>query len=343
MATLDLQPTKLTDTFSISPATMNDLQAYFDLFDTFMQENMGNNNSTIEDLRSEWTSPNFNMESNTRVVFTKENKLVGYLEIWDTQETPVRPFIWGYVHPEYRGRGIGTELIQWAEQRARQVFDRVPDNARVVMATDCQHTDEASRRLFKSNGMTTERRVWNMLIEMDEAPDAPVWTEGITISTLAEQKDMKAVYIANEEAFKDHRGHVDQSFETGFERWQHWVNNDPNHDPTLWFLAMDGDKIAGISLCREKSWDAPDKGHVNELGVLREYRRKGVALALLKHTFAEMWKRGQRKVSLGVDASSLTGATKLYEKAGMSVERAWDVYEKELRPGVELSNQGQSK
>jgi mycothiol synthase len=40
-----------------------------------------------------------------------------------------------------------------------------------------------------------------------------------------------------------------------------------------------------------------------------------------------------------VDASSLTGATRLYEKAGMRVLRQFDNYEKELRPGRDVSTQ----
>ena len=62
------------------------------------------------------------------------------------------------------------------------------------------------------------------------------------------------------------------------------------------------------------------------------------ALALLHHSFGELYRRGKRKVGLEVDAQSLTGATRLYEKAGMRVDRQYDVYEKELRSGRDLSN-----
>jgi hypothetical protein len=44
-------------------------------------------------------------------------------------------------------------------------------------------------------------------------------------------------------------------------------------------------------------------------------------------------------VGLGVDADSLTGATRLYEKAGMHVVRELATYEKELRAGEELARQ----
>ena len=55
--------------------------------------------------------------------------------------------------------------------------------------------------------------------------------------------------------------------------------------------------------------------------------------------FAEYHQRGKYKVGLGVDGDSLTGAMRLYEKAGMRVHRQLDLYEKVLRPGVELSTQ----
>jgi len=46
-------------------------------------------------------------------------------------------------------------------------------------------------------------------------------------------------------------------------------------------------------------------------------------------------------VGLGVDAQSLTGATRLYEKAGMHSDPARQLvlYEKELRPGIEIRTQ----
>jgi ribosomal protein S18 acetylase RimI-like enzyme len=80
-------------------------------------------------------------------------------------------------------------------------------------------------------------------------------------------------------------------------------------------------------------------GWVNTLGVLRPWRRKGVGMALLLHSFNEFYRRGWRKAGLGVDASSLTGATRLYERAGMHVARQYDSYQKELRPGREPSTE----
>jgi ribosomal protein S18 acetylase RimI-like enzyme len=107
------------------------------------------------------------------------------------------------------------------------------------------------------------------------------------------------------------------------------------------FLAMDGlsGEIAGINLCRPHSFDDPEMGWVGTLGVLRPWRKRGIGLALLRHSFNEFFRRGYRKVGLGVDAQNLTGALRLYENAGMHVRQAFDQYEKELRAGTEISVQ----
>jgi ribosomal protein S18 acetylase RimI-like enzyme len=78
-------------------------------------------------------------------------------------------------------------------------------------------------------------------------------------------------------------------------------------------------------------------GTVETLGVRRAWRRRGIASALLQHSFAEMFRRGKTKVTLGVDTESLTGALQLYKKAGMKVAHQYDRYEKELRPGRDVS------
>lgn len=147
------------------------------------------------------------------------------------------------------------------------------------------------------------------------------------------------MYRADYEAFKDHWGYVEAPFEEGFQRWHYFVTNHADYDPSFFFLAMDGAEIAGLALCFPKDNEFPDMAWVDDLGVRRPWRRQGVALALLHHAFGEFYRRGIQKVGLGVDASSLTGATRLYEKAGMHVFRQYNSYEKELRPGLDLTTQ----
>jgi ribosomal protein S18 acetylase RimI-like enzyme len=102
---------------------------------------------------------------------------------------------------------------------------------------------------------------------------------------------------------------------------------------------MDGDQMAGICLCRLNDLEDSESSWVNELGVRRAWRKRGLGTLLLKHAFAAFHAAGQKRAGLGVDATSLTGATRLYERAGMHVQRQVNQYEKELRPGKEISTQ----
>ena len=114
-----------------------------------------------------------------------------------------------------------------------------------------------------------------------------------------------------------------------YDEWRYWTFTEP-FDPSLWFLAEDGQELAGVCLCRPERHGDADLGWVSVLGVRRPWRRRGLGLALL-HAFAELRGRGKRRLGLGVDGSSPTGAVQLYERAGMRVARRFDFYERELR------------
>ena len=115
-----------------------------------------------------------------------------------------------------------------------------------------------------------------------------------------------------------------------------WLVEQPDFDALLWFIAMDGEQIAGISLCEHQHGIGD---YVGSLGVRRPWRKQGLGQALLLHSFGEFYHRGIKKVSLNVDGESLTGATRLYESVGMHVVRQQYRYEKEMRPGRGLSTQ----
>jgi ribosomal protein S18 acetylase RimI-like enzyme len=161
-----------------------------------------------------------------------------------------------------------------------------------------------------------------MVAPLDDPPAAAVWPEGVELRPLDPDRDLERIYQADEEAFKDHWGSAPMSFET----WRGLLVP-PDWDPSLWFIAWDDDEIAGISLCRPSAEGDPDLGWVELLAVRRPWRRRGLALALLLHSFAELRARGRLKVGLGVDAENLTGAVRLYERAGMAPTQQFDVYE----------------
>ena len=134
------------------------------------------------------------------------------------------------------------------------------------------------------------------------------------------------MYAAHQEAFRDHWEHRDEPLE----EWREWLLEAPTFDPSFWFLARDGDEIAGLSLCRVDLSGDRKHGFCSVLAVRRAWRRRGLGLALLRHSFVEMERRGMTRASLGVDAENLTGAVALYERAGMRVARRNDCWQKKL-------------
>ena len=172
-----------------------------------------------------------------------------------------------------------------------------------------------------------------MAIDLPEPPSPPNWPDGITPRIFLPGME-RAVFDAVEEAFQDHWGHTPQNFEEWTERTRR-----ESFDPSLWFLAMDGDEIAGAALCRLR----PDNSAwVSTVAVRRPWRKRGLATALLQEAFGALYRREIHTAALGVDAESLTSATRVYERVGMHVTLRIATYQKILRPGVDLIFQRES-
>jgi mycothiol synthase len=329
----------VSEQIRLRPVTIDDVEDVVALLNACAVAEIGAPEYSIEDVSSNWQRPGFNLETSARVAVTPDGKMVGFADVGDTAPIPVRAFVWARAHPDYLNQGIEDQLMDWAEERAKQVIHRAPEGARVVIHSESINIYEPGLRMLKNRGMTYVRSFYDMKIELENEPPQLHWPQGITVRVANYEQEKREILLARQEAFRDHWGFVEQPFEESLKQWQHFVENDVNFDPTLWFLAMDGDQIAGFSLCWPKTDHDPDMSWVGILGVLRPWRRKGLALALLQHSFGEFWRRGSHKVGLGVDASNLTGAMRLYTKAGMSPFRQFDLYEKELRPGVDWMRQ----
>ena len=330
----------LPEGFTVRGATLEDVEASIEMYNLWAQKIIGEDEiNDAEAIRNEWVSPGFDPADDIRLVFALDGTLVGYIEAWTTTKPPVHPWIWGRVHPDYEGLGIGSWMMGWAEKHVLPAMEELNPELRFAPRVGTYPQSKESEALFKDLGYHYIRSAYRMMIHLDEPPPTPVWPEGLSIRTYNPESDAEAVYRADVDAFRDHFGYVEEPFEEGFERFKHFMSGRKDFDPSLWWLAMEGDEIAGICLCRPHSYEDPEQGHVSTLAVRRPWRKRGLGLAFLQHAFGEFYRRGKRKAGLGVDAENLTGALRLYEKAGMHVHTQFDTYEKEIRPGVEISVQ----
>jgi mycothiol synthase len=326
--------------FTVRGATLEDVEISMEIHNLWAQKVIGEDEiSDADAIRTDWVSPGFDPAEDIRLVFAPDGTLVGYVEAWTTFKPPVHPWIWGRVHPDYEGLGIGSWMLSWAEERILPAMDELPSDLRFAPRLGTYTQSKRSQKLFENFGYRYMRSSYRMMIHFDAPPPEPDWPNGLTVRTYNPESDEEAVYRADVDAFRDHFGYVEEPFEEGFERFKHFMTEYEGFDPSLWWLALDGDEIAGICLCRPHSYDDPDLGHVSTLGVRRPWRKRGLGLAFLHQAFSEFYRRGKRKAGLGVDAENLTGALRLYEKAGMHIHRQFDMFEKELRPGREISVQ----
>ena len=330
----------LPEGFTVRGAALEDVEASLEMYNLWAQRVIGEDEiNDAEAIRNEWRSPDFDPGEDIRLVFAPDGTLVGYIEVWLTAKPPVHPWIWGRVHPDYGDRGIGTYMLRWAENHALRALEELPPDLRFAPRLGIYRQAQASKQLFEDFGYDYLRSSYRMMIDLEQPPPAPTWPAGLQVRTYNPDSDLEAVYRADTDAFRDHFGFVEEPYEEGLEHFKHFMTGYEGFDPSLWYLAMDGEEVAGICLCRPHSYDDPDLGYVSVLGVRRQWRKRGLGLAFLRHAFGEFYRRGKRKAGLGVDAENLTGALRLYEKAGMHVHMAFDTYEKEIRPGKEISVQ----
>lgn len=286
----------------------------------------GRPDSPLDQLRGAWQDRCFHPATDAWLAVTRAGRIAGYASVSRRFHVRVRADV--RIHPAFRGRGIGAHLLSLVEQRARQFVPLAPAGARVTLRAWHHSGNRCARALIEAAGFAGIRHTRVMHMDLPQEPPQPQWPAGIALRPCVPERDVRTVFEAEQEAFRDHWGHLPTPFEVWYQRQ---VASQERFDPLLWFLAWDGEQLAGLALCGYYQ----QSGVVDTLGVRRPWRRRGLGMALLRHAFGEFYRRGTADVGLGVDSQSLTGATRLYERAGMRILMGYDLYEKELRPGLE--------
>ena len=328
---LKINETLLDPSLKLRPVKWSDLEAVAQLiYDACAADGDTIVAVTPEELRHEWETPEFNLERDAVLVETSAGRIVGY-ESFDDGHAHALLHTDGYVHPAFKGRGIGTSLLRIIEKRAREEVTLAKPDVRVSLRSIIDNRDPASHDLHRNEGYQPLRYHWRMEIVLGSPPPEPKFPDGIELRPFVKGEHDVAVWQAQNEAFRDHWG----SHDVTLEEWKHSRFEDPEFDPTLWPIAWDGDEIAGFSMNRYRM----GIGWIRTLGVRRPWRKRGLGEALLLHSFGEFYRRGAKTIGLGVDAQNPTGATRLYQKAGMYAASEYVTYEKELRPGRDIDEE----
>jgi GNAT superfamily N-acetyltransferase len=237
--------------------------------------------------------------------------------------------LYGYVHPDQRGRGIGSALVAWGEDWLRSWWDRAPQGTRVAAQHYIRATNDSALRLMAAHGYRQVRRILVMEITLGSLPMPADPPAGISLRNFAPGQDERATFDAVEDAFED----MWERPQGVYDRWLELTELD-RRDPDLWTLAIDSATGTVVGTCLGRL--AGERGWLGGVGVRRPWRGRGLALAMLHHNFAAFYRRGVRTIGLSVDSGSSTGAPHLYARAGMHVTEEYLLHRKELRPGTHL-------
>ena len=276
---------------------------------------VGHPDTILEDLQRDWD--HMDLERDAWLAVTPEGGLAGYAAVlpWKAAlryDVLVDPS-WPAAAPE-----LGRDLLARCQARGAELArgGACQPIARLYIA----HVNAAERAMAEAAGFRLVRFQFQMRIQMDAPPPPPEWPAGVKLRTALPGQDDRALHAFMQAAF-DQPGRTPQPFEA----WHEFMIQSPLFRAELWFLAEAGGELAGACLC----FACPDIGWVQQLGVVKGQRQRGLGTALLRHAFVEFWKRDMRLVGLAVQAEN-EAAVALYEAAGMKRVQQYDEYQQSI-------------
>ena len=235
----------------------------------------------------------------------------------------------GFVHPAWRRRGVGAALHRMNEDRLREIAAEHEGVEPKWLASESIDADAGCVALLSGDGYTPVRYFYEMVAPSLEGVVAPPMPEGIELRPVTRDQ-YRTIWDASAEAFRDHWGENEWT-EVEWTRF----DADPQHDdPRFWRLGWDGNEVAGAILttvpAEENERHGRSRVYVSMVSVRRQWRRRGLARALLASSLVGARDAGFTSASLGVDSDSPTGATDLYRSLGFEPQKTFTAWRKPL-------------
>jgi mycothiol synthase len=302
--------------YTVRPSTREDLDDIAALVQAVDLHDEGIVEPVRGHLEDDWANPLFDAPLDTLVVVAESGEPAAYASAWGIEPTSSVE-AWINVHPDHRGRGLGTWLVGWAEARSRRYLSR-PGTSTLLRPS--VSSSGAGGAFLRGLGYRHVRTFWHMERRLDGSEQAGPEPQGVSIRPYRDG-DGPVLHRVLEASFEDHFGFEPMAYDA----WEEAMRRAPSSDLSLVFLAeKDGDVVGALATAiDEEAW-------VAEVGVLDAHRGGGIGRALLRRAFAELADRGWKIVKLNVDGENRSGATRLYESAGMTRGRSWHFYEKRI-------------
>ncbi len=236
-----------------------------------------------------------------------------------------------YIHPQWRGSGLDRALLRWAEARVREVAAEHPADSGKRFDVFCMGNEKNKATLLESEGYKPVRWFDTMVRpSLDDLPDFELPAGFEARPATADQ--YRTIWKAWMAALVDHWGFS----EPNEEEYKGWMEDKRHFQPDLWQVAWENatGRVAGNVLGfidhEENAKYGRLRGYTECISVGADYRRRGIARALIIMSLRAQKAAGMTESALGVDSESLTGATRVYGDCGFRVVRQDCLYRKAL-------------
>lgn len=276
---------------------------------------------TREEIAEEFDHSYVDPSTDSTVAVTPDGTLVawGFATMPPGQDTLVRSILFGGVRPDHRGRGIGRRLFAWQRERGLQQLASSPKTLPGWLVTYLSDGVTDAQHLYERSGLVVTRYFLELTrdVSLPIAPH-PLDPEFRLENFSAARSELTR--LSRNDAFRDHWG----SQPTTEEQWESFVGRSTTR-PDLSHLAIvtnpDGaEEVAGFVLTSVSEDDWPGQGfssgYIDLVGVARQWRRRGIAPALLTSVMHAIADAGLERAVLDVDSDNPSGALGLYEGVG---------------------------
>ena len=333
----------MVNQFKVREYTSVDAGSVVDVINSSSIQTIGFPRAVVDAVGNVWSHRYVPFSSEKAVAVNDQDQVIGYA-YFTSGDNHIVAETGGAVHPDYWGKGIGSDLLEWAEEKAKASAQYAPVDVKTVLQTSLYESERDANSLFKDHGYRPVREWVHLVLEMDEEPFIPPLPSNLSLREMDLEDDWDIVGPAMDEAFADHWGNIPSEFLEAEGDKKEDDNNEieqPTDDsysnaPGYCFIVLDDKTVAGGILCNAKLVERADTGRVGSIFVRPAYRRRGIAQTLMLTAFDAFWKNGFRRIITDTDANSFTNSTKLYTGLGMEPYRSEFTYEKEIRPGREV-------
>ena len=277
----------------------------------------GEPDSDLDDLLGDWEG--IDLARDAWFAHTPQGELVGYAAVMPWREN-LRFDI--YVNPSPEEDILFRALLELCERHGAELaYERGADShPKAVLYV--AHIMQRKADMLQNSGYQTVKYIFNMHADLGSNLPAAAWPQGVTVRSFQPGKDERQVYDLIQQAFA-RPGRTPPTFD----EWKDFMIRPETFKPDIWFLAEAEGSLVGACLCFE--YTDSGMGWVRQLGVLAEWRRRGLGAALLRHSFAEFKRRGFNKAGLAVESEN-PNAIAFYERIGMKPTRRYDEYQGEI-------------